>query len=90
MRYECKFTAPSKFAILLTVIRSRVDPENWEWCVANQLDRSDMYRGTANTRLSAQVSAQLAYERWLHMNRSVIGSSNPDFYDWERAGGKPW
>jgi hypothetical protein len=82
MPLECSFIFPQKFAILLSVLRVRSEPEKWVWHLSDQRSGIDLYRGTEPNRISAQVSAQVAYERWLERTGKEFGLSNPEVYDW--------
>lgn len=85
MRYECRFYVPQKFSILLSVIQNRDRLDVWEWCLTEQTKRLAIYKGSEGTLMSAQVSAQIAFEQWLRNQREELGFSNPDSYDWQRV-----
>ena len=80
--FECRFFAPLRFSIRLMTFQICRDPESWEWCLAEQLTGTDLYRGVERTKVSAQVAAQLAFENWLQVDRRGDGFS-PQCYDWQ-------
>ena len=84
--HECWVQLSGKYAVRLSAHRVCEEPEGWEWRVTDAGAERDLYRGSTTTLTSAQIAAQMAFERWLQRNRLSIDGQTPEFYDWSLNG----
>jgi hypothetical protein len=78
----CDVNAEGLQDVRLIVSQSEVRLDGWEWAMLTK-DGNMRANGWANSRLAAQVTAQLAFESWLQRKSAVRAVTWKGRYNWQ-------
>jgi hypothetical protein len=89
MAYECKFCESGKYDIRLLAFQLRGKPDAWVWSLTGCRKLAHVCSGATDTKISAQVAAQVAFEHWLQLTGRAFGVPHPSQYDWNETKHSP-